>query len=274
MRLKIRHETRFTYATPAHSAIQLLRLTPRNHDGQFVKRWRVEADADYRLDRDEDAFGNITHLFSIEGPIESMSIAVEGEVETTDTAGIVRGTAERAPLGLWLRDSALTIADPPVRDFARATSAREGGQTLPSLHAINEEIHDLMTLISDEDGLTQKPEDVFKTLKGTSRDLAQYFIACARVLHIPARYVSGYYLTGEDGDAGGSHAWAEAHVDGIGWIGFDPAIGRSPTDHYIRVAVGIDSLDAAPVRSAHLGGFDEELKASVRVQSGQTLVEE
>src|SRR5262249_24745346 len=81
------HLTSYRYETPATSVIQMLRLTPRNHDGQYVARWRIDVSTDCRLDQHEDAFGNITHVFTAEGPFTELAVAVEGEVETRDTQG-------------------------------------------------------------------------------------------------------------------------------------------------------------------------------------------
>ena len=70
MRLRISHLTTYRYGTPASSAIQVLRLTPRNHDGQHVINWRIDVSSDCRLDQHEDAFGNIAHAFTADGPLD------------------------------------------------------------------------------------------------------------------------------------------------------------------------------------------------------------
>ena len=98
--------TTYRYDTPAGGVIQMLRLTPRNHDGQYVVRWRIDVSADCRLDEHEDAFGNITHAFTADGPFAELNVQVEGEVETRDTDGIVRGAIERFPPSLFLRETA------------------------------------------------------------------------------------------------------------------------------------------------------------------------
>src|SRR5438094_6252523 len=105
MRIQISHLTSYRYDTPATGVIQMLRLTPRNHDGQYVARWRIDVSTDCRLDQHEDAFGNITHAFTADGPFSELSVAVEGEVETRNTQGIVRGTVERFPPSLYLRET-------------------------------------------------------------------------------------------------------------------------------------------------------------------------
>jgi transglutaminase-like putative cysteine protease len=93
--------------------------------------------------------------------------------------------------------------------------------------------------------------EAFDKKSGVCQDFAHLFIACARELSIPARYVSGYFLRSDgEGHQPASHAWAEAHVDDLGWVGFDPAHGLSPDDAYVRVAAALDYLGAAPVRGA------------------------
>src|SRR5262245_22349535 len=82
MRIQISHLTNYRYDAPAASVIHMLRLTPRNHDGQYVVRWRIDVSTDCRLDQHEDAFGNITHVFTADGPLTELAVAVEGEVET------------------------------------------------------------------------------------------------------------------------------------------------------------------------------------------------
>src|SRR5262249_47606062 len=111
MRIHISHLTSHRYETPAASVIQMLRLTPRNHDGQYVARWRIDVSTDCRLDQHQDAFGNITHVFTADGPLSELAVVVEGEVETRDTQGIVRGAVERSPPSLYLRETALTTTD-------------------------------------------------------------------------------------------------------------------------------------------------------------------
>ena len=89
-----------------------LRLTPRHHDGQYVVDWRVDLSVDCQLHQQEDAFGNITHSFTAEGPLDALSVAVEGEVDTHETHGVVRGTVERFPPALYLRETgAISLGD-------------------------------------------------------------------------------------------------------------------------------------------------------------------
>jgi transglutaminase-like putative cysteine protease len=104
---------------------------------------------------------------------------------------------------------------------------------------------------------------------GVCQDHAHVFIAVARLLGLPARYVSGYLWQGGSETASASHAWAEAHVPDFGWLGFDPANNICPTEKYVRVAIGLDYGEAAPVRGIRRGAADEVLTVAVDVQPAQ-----
>src|SRR3954463_16531554 len=126
MRIRISHQTTYKYDAPATMATQILRLTPRNHDGQYVASWRIELSEDCQLRQHEDAFGNITHTFTAEGRFTSLAVSVEGVVETQDTSGVVSGTIERFPPGMFLRDTALTVPDPAIAAFAETARTAAG----------------------------------------------------------------------------------------------------------------------------------------------------
>jgi len=98
-------------------------------------------------------------------------------------------------------------------------------------------------------------------------------IAAARSLGMPARYAGGYLWKEETSEQAAGHAWAEVHVDGYGWIAFDAVNDICATDRYVRVGIGPDSLDAAPLRGAQHGGADEALSVRISVAQGRALVE-
>jgi transglutaminase-like putative cysteine protease len=266
MRIRISHLTSYRYQTPATSVIQMLRLTPRNHDGQHVARWRIDVSTDCRLDQHDDAFGNITHSFTADGPLSELTILVEGEVETRDTQGVVRGTVERFPPSLYLRESALTSPDADIIAFAAASREATGSDALKVLHHMLERLHNEMTYDTDPTHATTSAAEAFALKRGVCQDLTHIFLAGTRSLGIPARYASGYFRR-EDGvhDQDASHAWAEAFVPELGWVAFDPANCICATDAYVRVAVGLDYLGAAPLRGTRYGGAGEVLSVKVRV---------
>jgi transglutaminase-like putative cysteine protease len=263
MRLRIAHSSVYRYDPPTAGVIQVLRLTPRNHDGQYVQRWHIDVVPDARLAAHEDAFGNITHVFTADGPLEELRVEVDGEVETQSADGVVRGTVERFPPSLFLRDTALTQADTAICDFAQKIRAASGGGVLAELHGL------LDGLFEDIAGDAAPPApanaaEAFARKRGAPKDLAHIFIGAAHTLGISARFVRGYFRK-PNAQADTGHAWAEAFVPGLGWVGFDPSNGCCPTDGHVRVAIGLDSLGAAAVRGTRLGVGAETLAVAIKV---------
>ena len=270
MRIRVSHETVYRYDAPPKGVIQTVRMTPRNHDGQYVVDWRIDVSADCRLDAQEDAFGNITHTFTADGPLETLRLCVEGEVETQDSHGVMRGTIEHFPSSLFLRSTPLTAPDAAIAALAHDVAATGGTDPLGLLHALLARVNQEIAFDTDPTHVATTAAEAFALKRGVCQDLTHIFIAAAREIGFPARYVSGYFHRA-DGvvrqDAG--HAWAEAHVTDFGWVAFDPANGICATDAHIRVAVGLDYLGAAPVRGTRYGGGAEQLSVSVVVDQAQ-----
>ncbi len=309
MRICVAHETVYRYDAPCTGVIQTLRLTPRNHAGQYVVNWRIDVSADCRLESVEDAFGNIAHAFSLAGPVSELRLLIDGEVEVQDTAGVVRGAVERFPPSLFLRETALTRPDEAILAYAAQFSPPTSATTLPTLHNLLARIHQDFAA---DDGVAYPAADsaadadtsaaasaapaiaaaadAFKAGRGQSRDLAHIFITVARALGVPARFVAGYVRRSDDALVKADHtassgvgnkaaygmsdAWVEARVPDIGWIGFDPANGVCPTDQYIRVAIGLDHLGAAPVRGAHYGVTREDVETKLEVTQASWQAQE
>jgi transglutaminase-like putative cysteine protease len=265
MRIRISHLTSYRYRAPATGVIQMLRLTPRDHDGQYVARWRIDVSTDCRLDRHEDAFGNVTHAFTAEGPLSELNILVEGEVETRDTQGVVRDAVERFPPTLFLRETALTTPDAAIAGFAADAHAAGSGDVLRLLHHMLDRLHCDMACDAAPTTQSISAAEAFAGRRGVARDLTHIFLAAARSLAIPARYISGYVRADGTDERETGHAWAEAFVPGLGWVAFDPANGICATDAHVRVAVGLDHLGASPLRGTRYGGDGEALSVKVRV---------
>ena len=266
MRIDISHDTSYRYAQAVSSIIQTLRLTPRNHDGQYVVSWRIHLSADCPLIGHEDAFGNLTHTFTTDTPVQELVVRVEGEAETEDTQGVIRGAIERFPPSLFLRQTQLTAADEPITEFAAQIAAESGKDELNRLHALLSALNREITFDTDPTHPATTAGEAFAIRRGVCQDITHIFIAAARSLQIPARYVSGYFHRADgvvQQEAG--HAWAEAHVPHLGWVGFDATNGICTTDAHLRVAIGLDYLGAAPVRGARFGGGAEDMSVMINV---------
>ncbi len=143
-----------------------------------------------------------------------------------------------------------------------------GAGTIERLHGLAAMVHDRVEYVQ---GLTDAHTGAAEALddgKGVCQDHAHIFISAARVLGIPARYVTGYLVLDirNRESAPAQHAWAEAHVDPLGWVGFDVANRLCPTDSYVRLACGLDAGCTAPIVGSRRGGAGESLKVSVAVQ--------
>jgi transglutaminase-like putative cysteine protease len=270
MRIRVSHQTRYTYESPARSVLQVLRLTPRDSEGQHVLSWRLEPSPEGRFRPFEDVFGNLCHDFSPDHAVDDFTLTVRGEVETQDTAGIVRGTVERLPDLVYLRETALTAADEALRDFAGEHGRGAASDPLSALHTILAAIHRDITFDTVPTDVATSAAEAFALRRGVCQDLTHIFIAACRHLGIPARYVSGYFHRADgvvDQDAG--HAWAEAKLPDLGWVGFDAANGISTTEAHVRVAIGLDYLGAAPIRGSRRGGGSERLDVRLRVDTAR-----
>ncbi len=263
MRIRVEHRTTYLYDDPPTAIVQILRLTPRHHEGQQVRNWQIFLDHDAHLVPGEDAFGNITHTLSLNRALDDLTIGVEGEVETHDTGGVLKGMPERFPPGLFLRDTPLTQADDAIKAFAK--DLIRPVDPLDGLHALCAAIHETLRFDQARTDVTATAAQAFAGKGGVCQDFAHIFIAAARSAGIPARYISGYMLRTDTPRQEAGHAWAEAFVPTLGWVGFDPANCISPTDAHIRVAMGLDYLGAAPVRGSRNGGTAEQLQVSITV---------
>ncbi|MEI9805028.1 MAG: transglutaminase family protein [Pseudolabrys sp.] len=273
MRIRISHATTYHYETPPNGVTQLLRLTPRNHDGQYVVDWRIDLSVDCLLHQHEDAFGNVTHSFTADGPFDKLAVIVDGDVETLDTHGIVNGAIERFPPAMFLRETDLTMPDAAIIEFAETTRAEAGkdADRLALLHELLGALNREITFDTSPTQTATTAAESFKLRRGVCQDLTHIYITAARQLGIPARYIGGHFYRADgvtSQDAG--HAWAEAYIDNLGWVGFDATNGISTTDAHVRIAAGLDYLGAAPVRGTRYGGSGETLNVSVHVEQARS----
>ena len=265
MHLRVFHRTRYRYSAPVSYTIQTLRLTPVPYEGLTVLDWRVAANDHILLPSLVDGLGNILHCHSIDGPHCDTTITAEGVVDTHRGDGLVIGVPDPLPPVFFLRTTTLTAADAAIIELA--CEAIAGKNTLEGLHGL---MHSVRARLSYQPGHTDVETSAAAALqrgRGVCQDHAHLFIAAARAIGIPARYVSGYLWTGHDmRNHDASHAWTEAFVDGLGWVGFDASNGICPDETYIRVSVGLDYWAAAPVRGVRRGAAEEEMRVEVQVQ--------
>lgn len=268
MRLSVQYATSYSYSQPIRRVIQLLRVTPLSFAGQSVTDWRIDVDCDARLHEGRDGYGNIIHMLYVDGPIEALKVSVTGKVLTEDRAGVIGALPHDLPPEVFLRQTDLTEPGKPLHELAHALETQKGTR-LEKMHRLTAAIHSRMTFDTGKTEVDTSATDAYFQGHGVCQDFAHIFISVARCIHVPARYVSGH-LYRRDGalhqEAG--HAWAEAWIENLGWVAFDPSNGICTDDAYVRVAAGLDYRDSAPFAGARNGGGREELKVEVQVRHG------
>lgn len=268
MRLAIRHTTRYRFAHPVVHAIQRLRLTPKSTQGQEIIAWDMQFDnAEKQLDY-EDQHRNLTTLISMHSGAEEVTVTCSGIVDTDDFAGIIGRHAGHLPLWSFLGQTPLTKPGAGMRGLLRDVR-KDGRDTLETLHALSARIIEKVAYRTGVTGVDTMAEDALAQGQGVCQDHAHLFIGISRALGIPARYVSGYLMMDDRVEQEATHAWAEAHVENLGWVGFDVSNGISPDQRYVRVATGRDYRDAAPVTGISIGSTSAELSVAVAVEQTQ-----
>jgi len=273
MRLFVHHRTEYSFSEPQRRVVQRARIVPSSFVGQNIIDWQIDVGCDVRLRSARDGYGNETTMLYVDGPVERISITVSGEVLTENRAGMVEGAPEPLPPMVFLRATHLTNADKAIIDFAEGVAADAQGP-LDTAHRLMRALHEKVRFDATGMDVDRTAADAFANGHGVCQDHAHIFVAAARALDIPARYVSGHLYRRDGGSAQtAAHAWAEAHIPDYGWIGFDPANDLCPDEAYIRVAVGLDYREAAPLVGARIGGGIEVLDVGVSVSDTQSQLQ-
>ncbi|MDF1872326.1 transglutaminase family protein [Vannielia sp.] len=262
MRLKIRHVTKYSFTEPVVYGLEQLRKTPKSHRAQTVLNWKTKVAGGEKELQYEDHHRNVVELISIAPGATELILSSEGEVEMQDASGVTGPHEGPAPVWLFERSTPLTRVGPKVRDLARGVAGKEG---LDQLHALLGAVHEAVKYQINTSEPDWTAERALEEGCGVCQDQAHVFIAAARHLKHPARYVSGYLKLDDRTDQDAMHGWAEAHVDGLGWVGFDVSNKVSPDTRYVRVATGLDYGDAAPVTGTRIGGEGEVLTVELDI---------
>lgn len=265
MQLAIRHDTTYRFDAPVIYGLQQLRLTPKSRQGQTVLDWKLEVDGGKVETVFSDAHANTVTLVSFAPEASSITVHCRGTVETEDTNGVIGKQKGFVPLWLFKRSTELTRAGPNVRRIAKGLKD-EHDDDLPLLHALSTRILEEVPYDTGPTHAATSADAAIEHGGGVCQDHAHIFIAAARALDYPARYVSGYLMMDDRTHQDASHAWAEAHIDGLGWVGFDVSNGISPDARYVRVATGLDYREAAPISGLRFGPATEEMDVAIEVQ--------
>lgn len=261
MLLSVWHSTVYRYATEVARSTQYLRLSPAPSPRQRVLDWTLELPVPTVTMT--DAFDNLTHVLTLDAPHQSIQLLARGRVEVDESD-------EGEPAGrinprVFLRDTPLTEADDAIRAFADPLRAMVRSRPLMGVTDLMHALHERMPWERGHTSVETTAAQSFAAGRGVCQDHAHVFVACSRELGIPARYVSGYVYT-KDRRGVASHAWAEAWLSNR-WVAFDVSNAGNTGEAHLKLAVGLDYLDACPVRGVRLGGGEEDLHTSARVEA-------
>ncbi|WP_370177763.1 transglutaminase domain-containing protein [Alteriqipengyuania sp.] len=265
MRLRVDHETRYSYDAPVAYGLQQVRLRPKDTRGQKVLDWEIKIEGGESQLRYEDHNGNAVDMIAIEPGRTETAIRCVGLIENSASDGVLGAHRGFLPLWHFRRSSDLTEAGEGVRSIIESLGEVDCSNVATG-HRLSEAI---LKTVGYEGGNTHAgttAEEAIAGGTGVCQDHAHIFCSAARAMGLPARYVSGYLMMNDRVEQDASHAWAEAHFDGIGWVGFDISNGYSPDERYIRIATGMDFREAAPVSGMRMGGSDEGVLVSLKVE--------
>lgn len=264
MRLNISHTTSYRFDHPPSYGLQQLRKSPKANTGQRVIDWSLDLTGAKVETTYKDHYANDVTLISFAPDTKEITITCKGVVETENTNGVIGKQRGYIPLWLFRRSTDLTRATANVRSLAKGLR-EEHDNEVALLHALSARILETVRYQTGETDATTSADAAIERGAGVCQDHAQVFIAAARALGFPARYVSGYLMMTDRVEQDATHAWAEAHLDGIGWVGFDVSNAISPDERYVRVATGMDYRDAAPISGLRYGAGTEQLTVDVAV---------
>jgi transglutaminase-like putative cysteine protease len=264
MKLEIVHSTRFRYTGPIAETVMEVRLRPMDGNGQRCLDFRLELSHGIEPRAYVDGFGNHAHYFNLVKPHSGLSVVSRSTVETG--LGPDSGPGEELVLD-FLRFRAPVKDVEGVRQMAARHAIADMSSPIAVEHALDELTETIARDFTYDRSVTNvysAVDDVLALRAGVCQDFAHLFIATARAMGVPARYVSGYIHTPGEKVVAASHAWAEAWVASRGWIGFDATHPIRTTPHHVRLAVGRDYTDAAPTRGVYVGSATGTMAISVK----------
>ena len=291
MRYNIRHVTRFTYESPISESVMEARVQPRSEGLQRCLQFALITTPSSRIRMYQDPDGNVVHHFDIPGRISRLSVVAEALVDSTPSAPLpdaldysawteLETAARSGTFWEMLNPSPFARPTALLDAFAAEIGANRDADPLTTLRKLNDDLFSRLTYTPKSTRVDSPIDEALESRRGVCQDFTHIMIALVRGHGIPCRYVSGYlFQEPEDGvrsPEGSTHAWAEAWLPGLEWVGFDPTNRLVAGHRHIRVAVGRDYADVPPTRGVFKGlsAMRSELSVAVRVgASGTSLLD-
>ncbi len=279
----IRHVTKFSYDSPVRESVMEARMQPRSEGNQRCVHFGLSTTPASRVLMYQDHDGNIVHHFNIPARHARLTLKAEALVEVTPMAELPEslgaGAWERVDALTaggehweWLAPSAFARSTPLLEDLKREIRLERGDDPLVTLRALTASLFGAFAYSPKSTRVDSPIDDALRNLQGVCQDFSHIMIALTRSLGVPCRYVSGYlFHRTEDHDRstdGATHAWVEALLPELGWVGFDPTNNLLAGDRHVRVAIGRDYADVPPTRGVFQGTSAVRAELNVAVTVG------
>ena len=289
----IRHFTRYRYSRPVWQSVMEVRMHPRNENRQRCFTFQLSVSPRARIFSHVDHIGNVVHQFDIPEQHRYLTIVVDALVDVESS----EPPPQSLPMQAWeelhsmihredywdmLMPSRFARTSPELEAFARelGVDRPDGRDPLSLLRTMNASVYEALSYVKKSTAVDSPIEDALQSRRGVCQDFAHIMISLVRNVNIPCRYVSGYlYHNSENAGNvadrstdGATHAWVEALLPGLGWIGFDPTNNLIVGGRHIRTAVGRDYADVPPTLGTMKGPAETELQVRVRVTPSDAVL--
>ena len=265
MLLSIRHVTEFCYSAPLNGGRMKFRLTPWQGRSQQLKRRELVLDGCKLSSSFRDQFKNGVELVEVDPGCSGIRVEMNSEVETDDDSGLAFADPKEVPMPAFRNPTPKTAAGEAVRSIAERVSGLDFSEP-KSMHRLSQLVRSSVTYAVGCTHAQTTAEESASLGSGVCQDHSHIFISVARLLGLPARYVSGYLRLTDRVEQEAMHSWAEVFIDGLGWTGFDISNGISPDKNHVKVAVGRDYSDAAPIFGVVRGGGAETMTVRISIR--------
>jgi transglutaminase-like putative cysteine protease len=273
----IRHTTRFRYSAPINESIMEVRIQPRSEGNQYCLDFQLHTSPRAHIMNYRGEFGNHVHHFDIPNSHNQLTITAVALVDVTAPSSLPEALTARA----WDELDTLTesgdywdtlmpshFANPSkmLYELALEMDVRRRDDPLTVLRNLNSDINRIFDYSPKTTRVDSPIDEALSMRKGVCQDFAHIMITLVRHLQIPCRYVSGYLYRGEGSSTGeATHAWVEAYLPDIGWVGFDPTNNTLTNERHVCVAIGRDYSDVPPTRGVFRGKAESEMAVTVRI---------
>jgi transglutaminase-like putative cysteine protease len=283
----ISHCTRFRYSAPVRESLMEVRMHPRTEGSQRCLNFQLSVSPKTRVTSYRDYLGNTIHHFDVPGNHQELTIVAEALVDSLPHNEIIPlgreawdeldATVAQGDFWEMLAPSHFAQPSDLLQDLMRALNVKRRSDPLSLVLELNAALYQGFEYLPQSTHVDSPIDDTLRTRQGVCQDFAHIFLALARELRVPCRYVSGYVYHGlghRDRSANGAtHAWAEVFLPRMGWLGIDPTNNLVASERHIRTAIGRDYADVPPTRGTFKGDAKSELAVSVRVAPSDSMPE-